>query len=280
MQPPVPYNKEPRPFDFRPVCLLAYSASRMIKELWNTPLAFFFTFFTLLTFVPYGPGASDFPYFAILLTAFGLHIIQLLVPHSPSPSFIMPATFSLPLSIMVAYLIDTILMPSFIFFIPVFLISVFLLADSLSFVAFLESIPTSPTSTRDAMLTLLLVLAVLLLGLIITLTLQVPTLRSKPTRTSVSGTPRMWDNYGSNIGLTVRQTFFKTVFSYSQPFFFPAPLNILQFAIVSIPYFLASLAGDQRQAIRLQNVLNSVLWTIFVMPLVAPFGILWFWGLI
>lgn len=262
----------------RSVCLVLYSASRIVKEGRNAPIPFYLTFFALLPFFPLAPKAYDFLYFHILLIAFGLHIIQLLVPHPPSAVLFVPSTAELPLSVMLQYLFESILIPVIAFFLPLFILSLYLIASSISIPFTLSTFSPAPDATRDAILTLAFVILILFFGLLASMTLQAPSFHAKSVY--VPRNTKSWDTYGPTIGLSVRQTFFASIFYYSQPFFFPAPLNLIHFILVSVPFHSFRMIGRERQALRLKHLLETTLWCMLVIPLAVPFGVVWLWGLL
>lgn len=258
--------------------MLVYSGSRIIKEPRKAPVSFYITFLVLLASFPLKPEAPDFPYITALLLAFGLHIIQLLVPLPPSPVLVMPSHLQFPLSDMLQHLFDSILLPVFAFFLPVFILTLFLLANSLSFPFTLNAILPAPAATRDAMLTLFFVLFILFLGLITQMILQTSSVHVKSGFGAAN--PTTWDAYGPTVGFSVRQSFFISASSYSQPFFFPAPLNLLRFFLISIPQHIMCLLGWKVRALQLRKVLETTLWCMFVLPFTVPFGVFWLWGLL
>lgn len=73
------------------------------------------------------------------------------------------------------------------------------------------------------------------------------------------------------------QYFFRIVRHYSEPNFFPAPLNLLSFVLVSLPSYALCLCRQRRMAARLQETVKPFLWRLIAMPWGLLFGIAWLW---
>ncbi|THH10551.1 hypothetical protein EW145_g1256 [Phellinidium pouzarii] len=279
-----PYNSifenRPRP-DYRSYYLMIYAASRILKGSWTSPVSFYLSLFAFVSSLPSTPEANDTSYTPLLLS-FSLHIIQLLVPQAPSSVTLIPQTFAFPLSVMLQDLITSIFIPAFFFFLPVFLVSFVLLSISVSdiFLAISNSmsLDPAPANARLTLLTLLFILLILFFSLITSMVLSSPS--RSPTFDSSPAIPRTWDMYGSNVSLSVRQHFLRSISIYSTPHFFPAPLNLLWIIMVYCPCTLLRMIHQKRWAVRIKGTVEPVLWKVAVMPLALVFGAFWAWGMV
>ncbi|KAI5119066.1 hypothetical protein M0805_001525 [Coniferiporia weirii] len=275
------FQDPPRP-DYRSYCLMIYAASRILRGPRSTPISFYCIILAFISALPSTPEENDSSY-ALLLLGFLLHIIQLLLPYSPSPVFLAPRTFVFPLSVIFHNLVANVLTPAFLFFLPVFLILFFLLSFSVAdMVLALGDLTTAldpaPASTRAALTLLFLILLVLFCCLVAYMVLYSPS--HPPSTNSGPWVPKSWDAYGPNIGLSVRQHFLQSVSVCSDPYFFPAPLNLLWFILVRLPHKVLHLFRQGHLAARVSGTLEPVLWRLVVVPPALVLASIYAWGLV
>lgn len=259
--------------DVREIFMLVYSLTKLLRSssLSATPYALVVAAF--FTHLPSVPLPDDFAY-AILLFAFSWVIVELHVPHYPTPLYFLPFDKVLPLMILIWHGVSRIFVPVLVFFLPAIILSLFLLSTSLwdmfpQGLASIQAVP-APLEARMGFLllcSLLLLLLLLSLGILV---LKYPSLSSKSSSST-------WDRYSGHIGMEARRVFINVVVEYSAPFYFPPPLNILQ-SLVQLPAKLGA-RSRHKERIEKAKMVERGVWRVSVLPLAWAVGGLWLWGL-
>ena len=213
------------------------------------------------------PGSISF---TILLWVFGLHILRLHLPRSPSPLFILSHRRTLPLASFLTRGLSRMIYPSVLFFLPALLAASFLLSFSvadvfLNALIHLLHIPSpSPMETRVAFLYLFAAILILLTS---SCSLLATTLFS-PSQKNID----LWDRYSPEVGHVARMALVDTIAPYAGLYKFPPPFNILHLILIRIPCSGANLlgigAGWGAEA-------EKVLWRVMVGPSVVVFTVLY-----
>ena len=89
--------------------------------------------------------------------------------------------------------------------------------------------------------------------------------------------PPLWDRYSKRVGIEARQAFARIVSAYVNPYYFPAPLNILHFLLIQFPTAVLILSG--RTVPSGLMVAERVLWRVTVAPFVFLLSGFWLWNL-
>ena len=227
----------------REILLIIYSAALLCQS-WTSyavPCAMVFSSFLFsLPSVPFpGDGA-----FTILLVALPLHVLLLHLPRPPSPNFLFSPSVFLPLSTLLWHEFTRTLYPILLFYLPAFLVSSFLLsqalADSIPQFFVIQTLIAAPMEIRGAFVVMWAVIVLLIVSSTVLLVLFSASLLSSPQRPSSA-----WDRYSQPIGLQARRTYLTTVTIFSEPYYFPAPFNLLQLVFLQLPGVLLRLTGDQ-----------------------------------
>lgn len=257
-------SQAPTP-DFREVLLIVYSASKMSQP-WSirtTPYIFL-----VLAFVSCFPTVTfpdDFAY-SILLFVFSWNVLELHLPQPPSPVYLFPLPQTLSLATIAWHGLSRIFFPVLAFFLPAFLLSMFLLSTSLSDIIpmiFLgDPLRPAPMESRIAFVTLMALLFLLMLCTLAMLVLVYPFLSSTDNSTSP------WDRYSVSVGLEARRLFVCTVAKYAAPYVFPAPFNLIQLVVVRIPRMLFIVLGGTGITQYLHTA-EVTIWRVFITPLTS-----------
>ena len=250
-------------------CIVTYAVSRILRDGWFSATLVPFTL-TLLSFClayPLVPLRQTDAYRTLLLS-FGLHIIQSLLPYSPSFSSLAPRSSSFAISSILHNLFGRVFIPAIRLFIPYFLLLLVLLVVAIRDEIFFHALTAS-----DFGMYFLIFLIVSLSSLIISLALSSSSVTPAPLRHP--DVPASWDLYGTNVGLLTRYHFFSTVFRYSAPYYYPAPLNLLQLVLVRLPCFVLLLSRQKRGVSWIRGTMEPILWRITVLPVALVVGVAW-----
>ncbi|TBU48415.1 hypothetical protein BD309DRAFT_987343 [Dichomitus squalens] len=272
-----PYQTEVATSDTRSTLLSLYALSKLFTSWSSATLPFSLVILSFLISIPLPPLPDTFAY-TLLLLAFSWKILLLHIPVQPSPLFLLPPEQMLPLAVLVWRGLARTFVPIVAFFIPGLFISLVLLSTSLNDrllfngYATLTMIP-SPMASRVVFLALFTVIFIFLCCALGFSVLIHPFLapHEGPARSS-------WDRYSSSVGLEARQAYIRAVRTYSTPYYFPAPLNILHILFVRIPRAAFILAGHKATP-RSLEVVEEVLWRVTVAPFTFAISTLWLWNL-
>ncbi|TCD63988.1 hypothetical protein EIP91_004690 [Steccherinum ochraceum] len=259
----------------REAFIMLYAFSQLFKPWEVTIVPYILTSLAFLSCLPLVPRSQDGAYSVLLFTV-SLHLLQLHLPRSPSPLLLIPFDMALPLATLVQHGIFKIFIPVITFFLPALLLALFLLSTSLSdllqhFLTLATTTSPSPLEARTAFLTLLAFIFILLLCSLMMLILVYPQLSSRDPP------PLRWDRYSTPIGLEARRALISTVANYTQPTYFPAPLNIFHFILVRTPRWISSLFGWKSRT-STTDLIQGALWLVFVTPLAFVLSGLYLWG--
>ena len=262
--------------DPRGIMINLYSLSRLCRPWSSATLPLALVLLTFLVSFPSTPLPDSFSY-TVLLMAFSWQIIVLHLPVHPSPLFLVPPDHSLPLAVLVWRGISRTFVPVVAFFVPGMLISLFLLSLSLSDIfpwLYADAVGhASPMETRVIFLSLFTVIFLFLACALGSSVLVHPFFA--PTE---GPAPLSWDRYSRSVGLEARQAFVRAVATYAAPYYFPAPLNLLQVLLVQLPRAIDALAGQKSYA----NAIGTVekgLWRLMVAPFTFVLSAFWLWNL-
>lgn len=235
--------------------------------------------FSFMLSFPSVPFPDETP-FIFLYFALAFQIMFLHFPYPPSPLFLLQVHRSLPLSVLLTYSMSHMFLPVVLFFLPVTLLTVFLLSASLAdptlkFFSLIK-LDSSPMQTRTVFLVLF---AVVLLFLFLSLIVGAATFPSTLIETdhTRSSHGRNWDRFSRRVGLDARRAFIGALVRYSQTYYFPPPLNLLQLVFVRLPWFVLFLFG--KDPLLHLGVAERFIWRIAVGPVVWVAAGIWFWSL-
>lgn len=224
--------------------------------------------------LPWLPHPDDLA-FGVLLFAFSWLVVDLHLPWSTSPLHLVPAELILPRSVLILHGVSRVFLPVVTLFLPALLLSLFLLSTSLADFfpnTLVTAFTPAPMESRVAFLSLLAVLFLLMICSLIMLIIVYPTFASHPL-------PSPWDKCSRPIGLEARRFYIRTVVQYSDPYFFPAPFNVLR-VLIRLPEMVSVMFRDPGGAPRIPAIrlVERVVWRVTMAPLAAVFGAFWLWG--
>ena len=254
--------------------MVAYALTKLYNRPTASMLPHVLVLGSFVAHLPWVPHPNDFA-FAVLLFAFSWMVVDLHLPWPTSPLHFFPAQLILPRSVLILQGVSRVFLPVVTFFLPSLLLSLFLLSTSLADL-FPNSLATvlapAPMESRVAFLVLLAILLLLMICSLIMLVIVYPTFVSHPMSSP-------WDVYSRPIGLEARRFYIRTVVRYADPYFFPAPFNVLRLAIrlpemVSFPF-----GGDTPRLSAAVRHAERAAWRVTMVPLAAVFGVFWLWGL-
>jgi len=248
-------------------CIVVYSLAASLGE---PATCFPFYLVSLCFAISRGPIPGETSYtltlIAILLTTLQLHL-----PHLLSPVHILPPQGILPLSTFLLDGFTTISVPVILFFTPLLAISSYLLSCALADVLTVSPKP-APMEARTIFLSFS--------GFVLLLTissLAFATLSSGRLSQGDSGPTNRWDRYSPRVGLESRRIFVRTVSKYASPSYFPFPFNLLSLVLVGIPQILILFLRKLEWIARIHK-LETVLWSVLVLPLSCVLAGFWLWG--
>lgn len=258
----------------REVFIMVYASAQLFSSWDITIVPFIFTLLAFLACLPSVPRPQDGAYSVVLFTV-SLHLLQMHLPRSPSPLMLFPFDLALPLAALVQHGIFRVFIPVIAFFLPALLLALFLLSTSLSDILMHLSANfianASPLEARTAFLTLLAVLFILLLCSLMMLILVYPNLSSQDPL------PARWDRFSRPIGSEARRAMVAVIAKYSQPAYFPPPLNLAHFILIRIPSWVWGSLGRTRWQGWMSSI-EDVLWLALVAPVAFAVSVLYLWG--
>jgi hypothetical protein len=258
----------------REVLLIIYSTASLLS-----PPTFLITPFVLVSgaflfSLPAIPFPGDTSY-SLLLGALLLHVLFLHLPRVPSPTFLISPQATLPLATFLSHQLTKTLYPCVLFYLPATSLASFFLSIALE-----DSIPyvppvftfaqTAPMETRVVFCVLWCILVFLMIISSVLLLLFSTTLLPVSSQTISP-----WDKYSMAVGLQSRRIFASAVATYSVPYYFPPPFNVLQILFVHIPQVLSRLFGWKLSEVTEQ--IEGVLWHLTTGLLVFVVAGCWLW---
>lgn len=262
----------------REFVLILYPMTSLARPWSLSTTPFLLVFLALLVCLPTVPFPGDTT-FTILLLALAFHLWQLHSSCTPSPIFLFPVEKGLPLRTFLGQSTSRILFPALMFFLPVLLLTAFLLsislADTFLQVIYLHfsSLGPAPMETRSALLTLFGVETLLLAISLSILALSFSSRALPPDRPADA-----WDHYSTPVGLDARRSFARAVAAYPTPYTFPPPFSIIRLLLIQVPSVVFHLIGLDSLYPYLETV-ERILWRITVGPVALVVAGLWLWGL-
>jgi len=247
------------------VCIVVYSLAASLGE---PATCFPFYLVSLCFAISRGPIPGEASYtltlLAILLTTLQLHL-----PHPLSPIHLLPPQSILPLSTFLLDGFTTVSAPVVLFFAPLLAISSYLLSSALADVLSLKPAPMEARAMFLFFSGFVLLLAISSLAFAV--------LSSGRLSQGNSGPTDRWDRYSLRVGLESRRIFVRTVRKYTSPSYFPFPFNILPLVLVGIPQIIILLLQKSEWIARIHK-LETVLWSVLVLPLACVLAGFWLWG--
>lgn len=257
-----------------PVALLARPWTLKNAPALLTLLAVLFT-------LPATPLPEDSS-FMLLHLALVSQILLLHFPLPPSPLFLLPPHETLPLSLLLTHSISHLFFPTFIFFLPILLLSAVLLSLSLTDTTFRLTLfsmtDAPPMQTRTVFLLFSAFVIIILFLSLVAGAAEFPALSTAGEPKSLNGT--RWDRFSKRIGLDARRAFVSSLRRYNpqDSYYFPPPLNILQVLLVRLPGLMVFVFRGSKPPPILKTV-ERALWRATVGPIVCIAAGLWLWGL-
>ncbi|KAI0757063.1 hypothetical protein C8Q80DRAFT_75694 [Daedaleopsis nitida] len=271
-----PLQTELSTSDNRVALIALYSLSRLLRPWSSTALPFGLSFLAFVLTFPSVPLPDTSAYTALLL-AFSWQVILLHLPVHPSPLFLLAPDQILPLAVLVWRGLARTFIPVIAFFIPGLLISLSLLSISLSdkflHLTTTSTFTASPIESRVIFLSLFAIIFIFLCCALGFSVLVHPFLA--PAEDSP---PMLWDRYSKLVGKEARQTFARVTAAYAIPYYFPAPLNLLQLLLVQAPRRVAALF-HWKAGMKPIGAVERVLWRISVAPFTFIIAAFWLWHL-
>lgn len=220
--------------------------------------------------LPTGPKPGD-GFFEGLLVIFGLHILLLHLPGTPSLALILSPSTALPLSMFMVRNVANVL-PAYGFFGPALVLSIALLSKSLEDPylrideaslqqAMVMSIRPSPYQTRWALFFIAAVMCVLWLLSTFMASIIVPTFDRSETPVNI------WDRYGEPIGKKARAIAILACTTYDTPYIFYPPFSLLYFVFIAPFEYGSRLLGSNGAWVQRWRM---YLWRITVLPTLLP----------
>jgi hypothetical protein len=87
-----------------------------------------------------------------------------------------------------------------------------------------------------------------------------------------------WDTYGTLTGVRARRAFVRALVTYSQPEYFPAPLNVARIIWLTIPRMVLELLGRPRASEWWAETVAIWVWRGWVGWIGVAFALLWLAG--
>ncbi|OCB87115.1 hypothetical protein A7U60_g5850 [Sanghuangporus baumii] len=272
MRPMPLYPTDPPRLDYHFYCIAIYSACRILRDSWPSAMhgTFILTLVTLLSALPYMPRPRENS-FNVLLFCFFMHIVQLLLPFSPSISLLAPRSVTFTVALMLQNLFAVVFIPALIFFVPI------IFALLLILVASLNEIFMRVTGLATFDLFLFSVWCSGLLFTCLTAYMTLSTSSLPPAKFHHPDVPASWNSYGPDVGISLRRRFCRLITAHPRRYFFPVPLNLIPVVLVYLPRGILLLFRDKYLTARLKTTVEPAVWRIFVMPFTFIFGIVWLW---
>jgi len=247
----------------REVLLMVYSVASLLRppKLPVAPFAFVAgAFLFTLSSAPF-PGDTSYSF---LLGALQLHVLLLHLPQTPSPVFLFSPGVTLPLATILWHEFTRTIYPCLLFFLPATILASFFLSIALedSIPHFMGVFTLSELAPMEIRIAFSVLWIILMLLMIISATLLI---LNAPFHSTSSQPVCSWDRYSVVVGLRSRRTFVAAVAAYSEPYYFPPPLNILQLLFVHLPRLLLRLFGWKESPVT--EKIEDVLWYLTTGPL-------------
>lgn len=248
----------------REVLLMIYSIASLLRppKLPVVPFAFVAgAFLFTLSSVPF-PGDTSYSF---LLGALLLHVLLLHLPQTPSPIFLFSPKVTLPLATVLWHEFTRTIYPCLLFFLPATILASFFLSIALEdsiphFLGVFTLLEPAPMEIRMAFTVLWVILMLFIVVSAALLVLFNASFLSTSSQPICS-----WDRYSVAVGLRSRRTFVTAVATYSEPYYFPPPFNVLQTLFVHLPRLLLRLFGWKESPVTEQ--IEGVLWYLTTGPL-------------
>ncbi|KAI0348603.1 hypothetical protein BDW22DRAFT_1350839 [Trametopsis cervina] len=272
--PPQGSEASPQPLTLQAWLLIVYSLSQALRQWSILSVPYWLAFSAALLSGTSTMLFQDIGY-SLLLCALSIQILQLHLTFSPSPMFLFPAAYTLPLATVLWHGVSRIFFPVTVFFLPALLLTIFLLSVSLGDVLpFLSTASNvaSPLEMRSALAILFVILFALLICSLVILILVYPSTSSRSPPVSA------WDRYSDSIGENARRVFARSVVFYSSPYLFLPPFNLLHILFVRLPGLISSTFCKHSRAEAW--TLERVLWRLTVGVLACLVSCLWNFNMI
>jgi hypothetical protein len=249
----------------RELLLILFPITALVCPWSSGTIPFLLAFLAFASCLPSVPLPGDLSFDA-LLVVFAIHVWQLHFPRTPSPIFLLPFDSALPLCTLLWHSISRALYPILKVFLPVLVLTWFLLYLSLADTFLqLHHLHGSPIDTRIAFFVLFLVELLVLIP-----SLFIPVL-IPPTTSSVDNPGVGLDRYSTPVGLDARKAFLRAVMTYASPHYFPTPVHVLRLLIRLFSVVLRPINLPPGYSVEAEKLL----WRVVVGPVAAVIGGLW-----
>jgi hypothetical protein len=224
--------------------------------------------------LPETPYPGDTSY-SLLLGALILHVLLLHLPRAPSPNFLVSPQVTLPLATLLWHQFTRTLYPCILFYLPAMSLASFFLSialkDSIPHFPIVFTLPqAAPMETRVAFSALWCIIVFLMITSSVLFVLFSASLLSISSQTISP-----WDRYSVAVGLQSRRIFATAVATYSVPYYFPPPFNLLQILFVNIPQHLSRIFGWKLSPVNEQ--IEGILWHLTTGLLAFVVAGCWLW---
>jgi hypothetical protein len=272
--PPLLFSLSSPNLGAREIFIIIYAGASLLRLPVTLRIPHLLVFLSFVSCLPSCPLPGKFSYNIVLL-AITLHLIQLHLPHPPSPVFLFFVHYTVPLSTFLWNGFKGAFSPVLLFFLPVTIASTYLLSLSLAdtFLRIFDLTPLIlpvPIETRTTFLAFAFIVLILFFTSLITSTLNF---------VSISiARPSPWDRYPPRVGYESHRMFVDVVSRYANPRFFPVPLNLLPLVLVQLPSVFSYLFWKTKKH-RVFLFIERGLWTIVVLPISLLTAVIWLWGI-
>lgn len=257
----------------REAFLMIYATASLLKPPTFLVAPFAFVAGAFLFTLPSAPFPGDTSY-SILLAALLLHVLLLHLPRTPSLNFLLSPEVTLPLATLLWREFLQTIYPCILFFLPATILSSFFLSTALE-----DSIPrflTSRTLVEPAPMEIRAAFSVLWIILILLMIFSAVLLVLFSGSSISSEQLYSWDRYSVAVGLQSRRVFATAVATYSVPYYFPPPFNLLQLLFVHIPHLFVQFFGWKVSPVTEQ--IERVWWYLTTGPLTFVVAACWLWN--
>ncbi|GAB1524189.1 hypothetical protein RhiTH_007342 [Rhizoctonia solani] len=203
---------------------------------------------SLLYSLPSSP-APEGSFRSLMLCSFIGLLIKLHIASPPTPLLFFQPNTALPFAVYIRTIFSQTVTPTLTFFAPILLALMFFLslsvADPLSppWITLLMG-PSDPRPHPTPYTTRMMVFTFFLF-ILIAIPFFITSLVLLPSRHRTDKKDE-WDTYGTLTGVRARRAFVRALVTYSQPEYFPAPLNFARILWVTIPRIVLELLGRPR----------------------------------
>ncbi|QRW22149.1 hypothetical protein RhiXN_09736 [Rhizoctonia solani] len=235
---------------------------------------------SLLYSLPSSP-APEGSFRSLMLCSFIGLLIKLHIASPPTPLLFFQPNTALPFAVYIRTIFSQTVTPTLTFFAPILLALMFFLslsvADPLSppWITLLMG-PSDPRPHPTPYTTRMMVFTFFLF-ILIAIPFFITSLVLLPSRHRTDKKDE-WDTYGTLTGVRARRAFVRALVTYSQPEYFPSPLNFARILWVTIPRIVLELLGRPRASEWWAETVAIWVWRGWVGWIGVVFALLWLAG--